>query len=125
MIIRALVKQENLNVEIIGCPIIREVDGLAMSSRNVHLKPEERKVAPNIYKALIKVRDQIKSKSIGELVRQAEESLNALPGMAVEYLIVADENSLRAVQNWEDAEDIRVFVATFLGEIRLIDNLKV
>lgn len=125
MIIKALVKQVNMPVEIIGCPIIREDDGLAMSSRNARLSPEERVNAAFIYKALSKIKMRAGQKPLEDILSRITERLNSVPGMEVEYLQVADENTLLPIKYWDDAENIRVFVATFLGEIRLIDNLKV
>ncbi len=125
MIIKALVKQVNLPVEIIGCPIIREDDGLAMSSRNARLSPEERVNAAFIYKALSKIKLRAGQKPLEDILSRITERLNSVPGMEVEYLQVADENTLLPIKYWDDAENIRVFAATFLGETRLIDNLKV
>jgi len=125
MIIRALVALENIAVEIIGCPIIREPDGLAMSSRNVRLSEEEREYAAYINKALSKISERAGKKPIEEFLRIFTDRLNSLPGMEVEYLTIADESTLLPVQTWDEAEHIRVFIATFLGDVRLIDNQKV
>ena len=124
-IIKALVEQENMPVEIIGCPIIREEDGLAMSSRNVRLSPEERSIAPEIFKSLNWIKKQAGDKSIREIVILAEEKLNTMPGMKVEYICIADENTLMPVQDWDETDNIRIFIALFLGDVRLIDNLKI
>ncbi|MCK5765773.1 MAG: pantoate--beta-alanine ligase [Bacteroidales bacterium] len=124
-IIKALVEQENMPLEIIGCPIIREEDGLAMSSRNVRLSPEERSIAPEIFKSLNWIRQQAGERSIGEILILAEEKLNAMPGMKVEYICIADEDTLMPVQSWDEADNIRAFIALFMGDVRLIDNLKI
>jgi len=124
-IIKALVEQENMPLEIIGCPIIREEDGLAMSSRNVRLSPEERSIAPEIFKSLNWIKQQAGDRSIGEIVILAEEKLDAMPGMKVEYICIADENTLMPVQSWDEADNIRAFIALFMGDVRLIDNLKI
>ena len=124
-IIKALVEQENMPLEIIGCPIIREEDGLAMSSRNVRLSPQERSIAPEIFKSLNWIKQQAGDRSIGEIVILAEEKLNAMPGMKVEYICIADEDTLMPVQNWDEADNIRAFIALFMGDVRLIDNLKI
>lgn len=125
VIIRALVEMENIPLEIIACPIIRESDGLAMSSRNVRLSSDERKVAPAIYNSLKNIIEQKLINSASKCLRSEMEKLNAMPGMQVEYLLLADENTLEAVQDWDENRNLRVFIATFLGDIRLIDNLKV
>ena len=124
-IIKALVEQENMPLEIIGCPIIREEDGLAMSSRNIRLSPEERSIAPEIFKSLNWIKQQAGDRSIGEIVILAEEKLNAMPGMKVEYIFIADEGTLMPVQSWDEADNIRAFIALFMGDVRLIDNLKI
>ncbi len=124
-IIKALVEQENMPLEIIGCPIIREEDGLAMSSRNIRLSPEERSIAPEIFKSLNWIKQQAGDRSIGEIVTLAEEKLNTMPGMKVEYIFIADEGTLMPVQSWDEADNIRAFIALFMGDVRLIDNLKI
>ncbi len=121
-IIRALVEQEHLEVEIVGCPIIREADGLAMSSRNVRLSREERILAPEINKTLRWVAARAGRENLQETLAKARDKLNALPGMVVEYLEVADANSLEPIKNWYESENTRIFLAAFLGDVRLIDN---
>jgi pantoate--beta-alanine ligase len=123
-IIQSLVEQENMPVEIIGCPIIRENDGLAMSSRNIRLSAEERKIAPAIYESLKNIREQVGNGTVNEVLRSEKEKLNSLPGMKVEYLVIASEDMLEPASEWDETKKLRAFIATFLGEIRLIDNLK-
>jgi pantoate--beta-alanine ligase len=125
MIIKSLVEKENLPVKIIGCPIIRETDGLAMSSRNVRLSPEERSYAPEIFSTLKWIRDQRENRSVEDILMEAEQRLNAIPGMEIEYIQIADEQSLTPISDWSNTHNSRIFLATFLGDIRLIDNLKV
>ena len=125
MIIKALVNMESIAVEIMGCPIIREYDGLAMSSRNMRLLPEERNLAPAIYTSLLKIKEMAFKSNMNEVVKGQVNKLNSIAGMHVEYLIVADEDSLKPVCDWHEGDNLRVFIATFLGDIRLIDNLKV
>ena len=125
MIIRALVKNENIPVEVIGCPIIREEDGLAMSSRNIRLSKDERKVAPEIYKGLQYVKQQFGKEPSSVVLKLVTDKLNALSGMKVEYLQLAEEDSLMPVNSWNEAEKLRVFIAAYLGNVRLIDNLKI
>lgn len=124
-IIRALVEQEHMEVDIVACPIIREADGLAMSSRNVRLTKEERILAPEINKTLRWVAGRAGRESLQETLAKARDKINALPGMVVEYLEVADEQSLQSLENWYDSEKSRVFIATFLGDVRLIDNIEI
>lgn len=125
MIIKALVEMEKLPVEVIGCPIIREPDGLAMSSRNIHLSSADRMIAPEIYKVLKWIREMAGEYSPASVVAEALVKINSLPGMEAEYIQIADEQTLLPINKWGEAKNIRIFVATFLGGIRLIDNLKV
>ena len=124
MIIRALVEKEDIPVEIVACPIIREADGLAMSSRNVRLSLEERIIAPEIYRTLKWIRKQWDKEELDRVLFRAEEKLNALPGIEVEYIQIADERSLQEINSWNESKNARIFIALFLGEVRLIDNLK-
>lgn len=124
MIIRELVKKENLPVEIVPCPIIREADGLAMSSRNARLTKEERAIAPVVFNTLTFIRQHARKMEIGNLLEQARKKLLAYPAVSVEYILVADEKTLQPVRTWEEATLLRAFVAIFLGNIRLIDNME-
>lgn len=123
-IIKAMTQQLDLPIEIIGCPIIREADGLAMSSRNVRLTTKERKIAPEIYNTIEDIKHKAGREPLERVLEDATAYLNSLSGMKVEYLQVADEHRLMPVLHWEDDRKKRVFVALFLGEVRLIDNLK-
>jgi len=124
MVIRALVKQENIPVKIIGCPIIREPDGLAMSSRNVRLTPGERRIAPEIFKTLDMMKEKAGKKNIKEILTEAENQLEQHPGVKIDYIQIVDESTLVPITNWDETDNIRAFVALFLGEVRLIDNMK-
>jgi pantoate--beta-alanine ligase len=125
LIIRELVRMKKLNVEIIGCPIIREADGLAMSSRNMRLSPEERKLAPVIFQTLSWIKSQAGKADIDFLIEEAGNRLNQYDAITVEYVKIVDEHSLMPIHQWDSSGDIRAFVALFLGEVRLIDNLKI
>jgi len=123
-IIQALVKQLGLGVEIIPCPIVREADGLAMSSRNQRLSLPERAVAPVIHDTLSKVREMSREKTVEYLVNYATDRLNGVPGMSVEYFSIARTSDLQPLQHWpEPPEPCAAFVAVNLGRIRLIDNM--
>jgi len=124
-IIKALVEQQHMPVEIIGCPIIREEDGLAMSSRNMRLRPEERSVAPEIFSALKWIKQQAGEDTPEHVIDIAKRKLNSMPGMDVEYIQLADENTLLPIRDWKETDNLRVFIALFLGDVRLIDNLKI
>lgn len=120
-IIRQLVKQENIPVEIVGCPTIREVNGLALSSRNLRLSGEQRKAAACIYNTLKYAAENIKLVPVDALTEQCAEMINKVPGLKVEYFVIADESSLQPLQNAKPGA--RAFTAVYAGEVRLIDNM--
>jgi pantoate--beta-alanine ligase len=122
-VIRELVKKLNSAVKIIGCPTIRESDGLAMSSRNVLLTEDERKRAPGIAKALFFVRSNWKQFSLKEIQERAIHEIESATGGIVEYLEVADEENLQPVHQADFSKPLRVFTAVKLGKVRLIDNV--
>jgi pantoate--beta-alanine ligase len=122
-IIRRLVELEQIPVEIIPCPIIRESDGLAMSSRNIRLTPEHRKAAPLIYRTLSNAAGMMGSSSPGQLSRYISATLNDTGFFQVEYVEFADETTLETITGWSESKDIRCFIALHAGEVRLIDNL--
>jgi pantoate--beta-alanine ligase len=123
MIIRALVEMHDMDVDVVACPIIREKDGLAMSSRNARLSDSERETAPEIYRVLKWIRDESGKHAISHVLDYARRRLNSLPGMKVEYLVIVNEVTLIPVKSWHGARKMRVFVAVHLGDVRLIDNL--
>ena len=123
VIVKAMVKQLTLPVEIIACPIIREASGLAMSSRNERLTKEQRENAAVIYKTLCEARNNAQSISVEELKSQVVEQLNTNPFLETEYFEIVDDVELKPVQQWTDPVNKVACVAVFCGEVRLIDNL--
>ena len=123
-VIRRMVRDLNLPVEIVGVPTVREPDGLALSSRNQHLSAEERAIAPRIYEALRAAERRIAGgETSAEAVRRAAcEVLAAEPGMRVEYLEVADDAEMQPVERIAGA--VRVAAAVWVGRTRLIDNVR-
>jgi pantoate--beta-alanine ligase len=124
MIIKKLVEIENIPVKIIGNPIHREPDGLAMSSRNVRLTEKYRKAAPFIHKTLEKAQTLFKTMSVDEVTQWVEHEFDAQDLLKLEYFSIADEVTLKPVTKKEVNKKYRAFIAVFAGEIRLIDNLK-
>lgn len=119
-VVRFLVKHENLPVEIISCPIIREEDGLAMSSRNMRLSPEQRKSARILSKALIAVEYEWNSKSIPELRELVTAVMKEEPTVKIEYFEIADRDTLLPATEKKNAV---ACIAAYVGEVRLIDNV--
>lgn len=122
-IICAMVRQLNLPVEIIAHPIVREADGLAMSSRNARLTPEQRQNAVVISQALLASKAKKNLLTISELKQQVMAQINATTGLEVEYFDLVDCDSLQSVEDWNDSEHVVGCIAVFAGEVRLIDNV--
>lgn len=123
-IIRNMVKNHKLDVKIKGCPIFRENDGLAMSSRNTRLKSNYRKAAPFIYKILKKAKKKFKTESISKINTWVNQEFRNHPLLKLEYFTIADEKSLKTINEKDPQKNYRAFIAVFAGEIRLIDNIK-
>lgn len=122
-IIRAMVRQLNLPVVIHACPILREPDGLAMSSRNVRLSPDQRQKAPLIARTLKESTKFVPGKEVQEVIDQVVKAINQESVLQVEYFEIVDGNTLQPVKNWSDTDYIIGCIAVFCGEIRLIDNI--
>lgn len=122
LVIEKMVQKLGLNVRLMMCPIIRETDGLAMSSRNVHLNPEERKNALALYHTLNWMKQQFELLSIQELQEQAQKQLLESPGIILEYLEICDGENLKPLHSKYGAK-IVALVAAKVGQTRLIDNM--
>lgn len=122
-IIKTLVAQTKLPVEIIPCEIVREKDGLAMSSRNMLLSDEERRLAPLIYKTLRDAVDMSQVLTIEELKAWVEEQLHRSKYISLEYFEIADAETLQPVLNLKESNPKRAFITAYLGKVRLIDNM--
>ena len=122
-IIRSMVKQLDLKLEIVSCPIIREEDGLAMSSRNARLNPEERKKAVLISKYLFESRTFAENKTLAETKAFVEDSIQAEPVFRLDYYEIVDGITLQPVRNWEDSSYVVGCIAVYCGAVRLIDNI--
>lgn len=123
-IIKKMVKKNRLPVKIKGCPIFREEDGLAMSSRNIRLSKEQREAAPFIYKILKKVKKQFGTKNVTEINEWVENQFKKQPLLALEYFTIAEEKTLETAEKKESGKKYRAFMAVFAGKIRLIDNIR-
>lgn len=123
-IIRFIVRMLNLPVKIIACPTVREKNGLAMSSRNLRLSSNDMNDATGIYKALQFVFGNWKKYNPNELKQKAVALIEANRNLHVEYVEIADDNTLEPVINWDQHKHVRCFAAVFCKDIRLIDNVK-
>lgn len=123
-IIREMVKQMNFPLQIVGCPIVREADGLALSSRNARLSAEERAFALNISQTLFKSREYALSHSVKETQTFVEEAIAESEGLRLEYFEIVDGLTLQRIENWDDTDYAVGCITVFCGEVRLIDNIK-
>lgn len=123
-IIREMVRQEGFNLDIIGCPIVRETDGLALSSRNALLSTEQRHTALAISKALFASQEYAKQHTLATTKQMVEEAIAATEGLELEYYEVVDGNTLQPVHNWDDTEYIVGCITVYCGKVRLIDNIR-
>lgn len=124
LIIRAMVQQLQWPIAIKAVPIMREADGLAMSSRNLRLKPEQRAAAPRIYQALLMAKEKAKQLTVNELKTAVEEFIHQSPHLKLEYFELADATNLQAIQEFS-TQNIRAFIVVHAGDIRLIDNMEI
>lgn len=124
-IIQQLVKMLQMPVEIVPCAIVREKDGLAMSSRNLRLSPAERALAPKIHKILKKAAGLKNVLSPEEMRRWVWHELEKEKAFSLDYVEIADDSYLQPVEHWNDASGMVIFVALFLGKVRLIDNMRI
>ncbi|SRX73261.1 pantoate--beta-alanine ligase [Aequorivita antarctica] len=122
-IVKKLVAIEKLPVKIMGCPILREKNGLAMSSRNKRLSAKQFEEATIIYKTLNEVREKFSSKSIKELNALVAERFLQNPNLKLEYFEIANEETLKTAKQKNKSSKYRAFIAAFAGEVRLIDNM--
>ena len=123
-IIREMVRQLQYKLEIVGCPIVREEDGLALSSRNKRLSAQERENALNISQTLFKSRNFAATHTVSETQKMVEDAIEAAPGLRMEYFEIVDGNTLQKISNWEDTSYAVGCITVFCGEVRLIDNIK-
>lgn len=122
-IIRAMVRQLQMKVRIHACPILREPDGLAMSSRNVRLSDEQRQKAPLIARTLKESANFVPGKKVQEVIDYVVTTLNEEPVMRVEYFEIVDGDSLESVRDWSESDYIVGCITVYCGEVRLIDNI--
>lgn len=123
-IIREMVRKYPFDIQIVGCPIVREEDGLALSSRNARLTPEQRKEAVQISRALFASVDFGKSRVLRETKEYVEQCIRRAPGLELEYFEIVDGNTLQPVNAWDESNYIVGCITVYCGDVRLIDNIK-
>ncbi|WP_136482058.1 pantoate--beta-alanine ligase [Cognatitamlana onchidii] len=122
-IIKKLAEKYNIPVNIVGCKIHREPNGLAMSSRNTRLKPRYKDAAPFIYKTLQAAKEKFGTESAGSITRWVESQFVNQELLELEYFIIADTKTLKTVQRKSKKKTYRAFIAVYADDIRLIDNI--
>ena len=122
-IVKKLVQKLNLPIEIIGCPIHREMNGLAMSSRNERLTEDEKNEAANIYKTLKATKAKFKTESASNITHWVSRTFDKMPNITLEYFQIADENALMPCLRKNKNKKYRAFIAVFINNIRLIDTI--
>ena len=123
-VIRRMVELEGFDLEIVDCPIKREADGLAMSSRDVRLNAEQRAIAPAIHRTLEGSLSWALDHSVEQTKRYVIDELNSLPHLQVEYYEIVDALSMQPITDWDESESPVGCATVFCGEVRLIDNIK-
>jgi len=121
-IVNAMLSQQNRDVELVVCPIKREEHGLAMSSRNTRLDPDDRKSAKAIHESLLKAKDQIASTPLDQIKKEAIQHLEKA-GFRPDYFEIVDGNSLQSLDQISDSQYVVACVAAYMKDVRLIDNM--
>ena len=122
-IVKKMVEKNHLPVNIVGCPIFREENQLAMSSRNERLTSEERKEAAIIYQTLTDAKEIFQTKTPEETIEFVKNSFKDNPRFELEYFVIADESTLLPIENKIKDKNYRAFIAVFVNSIRLIDTI--
>ncbi|MGQ1891754.1 pantoate--beta-alanine ligase [Thermophagus sp. OGC60D27] len=123
VIVRDLVRQLGLGTEIVACPIVREPDGLAMSSRNRLLTEKQRKSAPLIAQTLLESCNFVENNTVRETIDLVKGMVDKSDDFKLEYFQIVDGNTLQPVDNWQESNYIVGCIAVYVGEVRLIDNV--
>ncbi len=123
-VIRRMASLEGFDIDIVSCPIKREDDGLALSSRNTRLTPQQRAIAPAIHRILTESLDWAKSMTIDEVKKRVTEEIDAVNGLRTEYYEIVDHLTMQPVSDWSATELPVGCVTVYCGDVRLIDNIK-
>ncbi|MFM7078734.1 MAG: pantoate--beta-alanine ligase [Bacteroidota bacterium] len=122
-IIRKMADDQKLPIQIIACPTIREADGLAMSSRNIRLTAQERKLASVIFESLIECNNLINSVGLSDAKKTISSKIEATGVFKIEYVEIADAQTLQPIERADIQQQMRVFIAAKASKTRLIDNM--
>lgn len=125
-VVKAMVKSLGLDVAIVECPIVRDADGLARSSRNSLLSADERSIAPEIFKQLKQSIEYSKCHTVDETHKYVVDGINSVDGLDVEYFSIVNGDTLQDVSSWDDAPHVVGCITVYCGKrpVRLIDHIK-
>jgi pantoate--beta-alanine ligase len=123
-VIRRMVELEQFPLEIVACPIQREADGLALSSRNVRLTPQMRTAAPSIHRVLSASLEYAKVHSVKETTDYVINQINQVAGLETEYYMIVNGHTCQPISNWNETDSPVGCVTVYAGDVRLIDNIK-
>ncbi|MDR0737666.1 MAG: pantoate--beta-alanine ligase [Prevotellaceae bacterium] len=123
-IIKLLVDQIDLPIQIVSCPIVREYDGLAMSSRNRLLNNNQRMHVPLIARTLFEAKEKMEYVGVTDLSKWVKDTIDADPELKTEYAEIVNAKTLQPIITWDDANNIQLCVAVHANTIRLIDNIR-
>jgi len=124
LVIKRMIALQNLQVEVITCPTLRDEDGLAKSSRNTRLSAEARAKAPLIYACLVSIKDNVNSTSFQQTQQNWIQKLTE-NGFDTEYILLANADNLELITEFDESKKMVVLIAAFLDGVRLIDNLRI
>lgn len=123
-VIRRMASLEGFDIDIVSCPIKREDDGLALSSRNTRLTPQQRAIAPAIHRILTESLGWAKSMTVDEVKKRVTEEIDAVDGLRTEYYEIVDHLTMQPITDWSATELPVGCVTVYCGDVRLIDNIK-
>ena len=123
-VIRRMASLEGFDIDIVSCPIKREDDGLALSSRNTRLTPQQRAIAPAIHRILTESLGWAKSMTVDEVKKRVTEEIDAVDGLRTEYYEIVDHLTMQPISDWSATELPVGCVTVYCGDVRLIDNIK-
>ena len=123
-IIKRMASLLNHTTKIIGCPTLREPDGLAMSSRNLLLSPEQRKAAPLIHKAMEMAKEFIPHQSPAAVIELVKRYIQKSPCLSVQYFQLVNPETLEDITTWEEGSEVQGCIAVLTEGPRLIDNIR-
>lgn len=123
-ILRFVTSDLQLPIQIIGCPIARGEDGLALSSRNTLLTPQQRAAAPHIYQCIRQAKEWMTDLLPAQVIERLTRIIDANPELETEYIEIFNAHTMEPVQTWDDADEIQLGCAVYARPVRLIDNIK-